>query len=60
MFKMNSFPFMDKQVEEWVGNQALMEWEKARKEIPTVVSPFGIEPTKPRALWNGRYVNEFC
>jgi len=54
---------MDKQVEEWVNNGALMEWQKARKgdpEIPTVVSPLGIEPSKPRALWDGRYVNEFC
>ena len=57
-------PFMDKQVEEWVNNGALMDWQKARKEgdpdIPTVVSPLGIEPSKPRALWDGRYVNEFC
>ena len=28
--------------------------------IPTVVSPLGIEPYKPRALWDGRFVNEFC
>ena len=28
--------------------------------IPTVVSPLGIEPNKPRAIWDGRYVNEFC
>ena len=57
-------PFMDQQVQEWVGNGALLLWEKAKKEgdpaIPTVVSPLGIEPTKPRALWDGRYVNEFC
>ena len=57
-------PFMDQQVQEWVGNGALLQWEKAKKEgdpaIPTVVSPLGIEPTKPRALWDGRYVNEFC
>ena len=56
--------FMDNQVKEWVTNGALMEWDKARKEgdpaIPTVVSPLGIEPNKPRALWDGRYVNEFC
>ena len=29
-------------------------------EIPTVVCPLGVEPKKPRALWDGRYVNEFC
>ena len=25
-----------------------------------MVSPLSIEPSKPRALWDGRYVNEFC
>ena len=43
---------------------ALLEWEKVKKEgepnIPLVVSPLGIEPSKPRALWDGRYVNEFA
>ena len=29
-------------------------------DIPTVVSPLGIELNKPRAIWDGRYVNEFC
>ena len=28
--------------------------------IPTVVSLLGVEPSKPRALWDGRFVNEFC
>ena len=36
-------PFMDMQVQEWVGNGALMEWEKGRQEgdpdIQTVVFP---------------------
>ena len=57
-------PFMDKQVEEWVNNGALQPWKEAKKDgdpdIPTVISPLGIEPSKPRALWDGRYVNEFC
>ena len=43
---------------------ALLEWEKVRKEgepnTPLVVFPLGIEPSKPRALWDGRYVNEFA
>ena len=43
---------------------ALLEWEKVKKEgepnTPLVVSPLGIEPSKPRALWDGRYVNEFA
>ena len=45
-------------------NSHIQEWEKIRTHrepiIPTVVSPLGIEPNKPRALWDGRYVNEFC
>ena len=54
--------FMDNQVQDW-DRGALLEWEKVKKEgepnIPLVVSPLGIEPFKPRALWDGRYVNEF-
>ena len=56
--------FMDNQVQDWVRIGALLEWEKVRKQgqphIPQVVSPLGVEPSKPRALWDGRYVNEFC
>ena len=56
--------FMDDTVKEWVQSGALKDWEGIRKPnepvIPTVVSPLGIEPTKPRALWDGRFVNEFC
>ena len=56
--------FMDSQVKEWVQNGALEEWDKVRQPgdpfIPVVVSPLGVEPSKPRALWDGRYVNEFC
>ena len=41
-----------------------MIWEEVRFEsepkIPTVVCPLGVEPKKPRALWDGRYVNKFC
>jgi len=29
-------------------------------EVPLVVSPLGLEPKKPRGLWDARYVNEFC
>ena len=29
-------------------------------DIPLVVCPLGIEPKKPRGLWDGRYVNEYC
>ena len=56
--------FMDNQIKEWVQNGALEEWDKVREPgdpfIPVVVSPLGVEPSKPRALWDGRYVNEFC
>ena len=56
--------FMDDTVNEWVRLGALQKWEEVRQlddpEIPIVVSPLGIEPKKPRSLWDGRYVNEFC
>ena len=42
----------------------LKRWDEVRKPgepfIPTVVSALGVEPSKPRVLWDGRYVNEFC
>ena len=57
-------PFMDETVQEWLKLEVLIPWDLARQEgdgeIPTVVCPLGVEPKKPRALWDGRYVNEFC
>ena len=56
--------FMDNTVQEWVSTGALQDWETVRVPgepvVPTVVSPLGVEPSKPRALWDGRFVNEFC
>ena len=56
--------FMDDTINDWLKLGALQKWELVRKphdpKIPLVVSPLGIEPKKPRALWDGRYVNEFC
>jgi len=56
--------FMNEQVQEWVNMGVLKEWSKVKSEtdpgIPLVVSPLGVEPNKPRAIWDGRYVNEFC
>ena len=41
----------------------LQRWDEVRTpedpDIPLVVSPLGVEPKKPRDLWDGRYVNEF-
>ena len=56
--------FMDTTVREWASLGMLRKWDDVRKPgdppIPRVVSPLGVEPSKPRALWDGRYVNEFC
>jgi len=56
--------FMDETVQEWASLGFLKEWKHVRQPneplIPTVISPLGVEPTKPRALWDGRFVNEFC
>jgi hypothetical protein len=42
----------------------LKEWLLVKQpddpSVPVVVSPLGVEPKKPRALWDGRYVNMFC
>ena len=56
--------FMNEQVQEWVNMGVLKKWTDVKSdsdpEIPTVVSPLGVEPHKPRAIWDGRYVSKFC
>jgi len=56
--------FMDENVQEWVNLGVLQKWDEIKSssdpEMPLVVCPLGIEPKKPRGLWDGRYVNEFC
>ena len=56
--------FMDEQVQEWVNLGVFQKWEDVKElsdpSAPIVVSPLGVEPNKPRAIWDGRYVNEFC
>jgi len=56
--------FMDTTVKEWESLGMLKKWDEVRKQgdplLPTVVSPLSVEPSKPRAIWDGRYVNEFC
>jgi len=56
--------FIDITVKDWERLGMLKRWDEVRKPgdpfIPVVVSPLGVEPSKPRALWDGRYVNEFC
>ena len=58
------YHFMNEQVQEWVNLGVLKKWEDIRKDsdmdTPWVVCPLGVEPNKPRAIWDGRYVNEFC
>ena len=55
---------MDDTVQEWNSLGVLQEWSQVRLPheplFPTVISPLGVEPSKPRALWDGRFVNEFC
>jgi len=56
--------FMNENVQEWINLGVLEKWEDVKSpddpEIPVVISPLGVEPKKPRGLWDGRYVNEFC
>ena len=56
--------FMDENVQEWFNLGVLEKWDDVKTaddpDIPLVVCPLGIEPKKPRGLWDGRYVNEFC
>ena len=56
--------FMNDNVQEWVNLGVLEKWDEVRTpkdpKTPLVVCPLGVEPKKPRGLWDGRYVNEFC
>ena len=55
--------FINNTVEEWELLGMLRKWEGRRSGdplTPSVVSPLGVEPSKPRALSDGRYVNKFC
>ena len=55
--------FMDNQVQDWDGGgfTRIGESKKGMEpNTPLVVFLLGIEPSKPRALWDGRYVNEFA
>ena len=56
--------FMDSAVEKWLDLGVLEEWDKVKlpsdPPSPVVVCPLGVEPNKPRGIWDGRYVNEFC
>ena len=56
--------FMEENVQEWVNMGVLQKGDEIKSpedpDIPLVVSPLGVEPKKPRGLWDGRYVNEFC
>ena len=55
--------FMNDTIKEWEVLGVIQRWELARQnpceEIPTVVCPLSVEPEKPRAVWDGRYLNEY-
>ena len=54
---------MNDTIKEWEALGVIQRWELARQnpceEIPTVVCPLSVEPEKPRAVWDGRYLNEY-
>jgi len=56
--------FMEENIQEWINLGVLERWNDVRSAedplTPHVVCPLGVEPKKPRGLWDGRYVNEFC
>jgi hypothetical protein len=56
--------FMNNNIQEWIALGVLQKWEQVKlpsdPHVPVVVCPLGVEPKKPRGLWDGRFVNEFC
>ena len=53
--------FMNENVQEWINLGVLQQWDLVKQPqdpaIPLVVCSPGVEPKKPRGLWDGRYVN---
>ena len=54
--------FMSATILEWEKLGVIQKWELARQnpsdKVPIVVCPLTVEPEKPRAIWDGRYLNE--
>ena len=50
-------------MKEYKRIKMLVPWSKVRradeKEVPDLILPLGVEPTKPRLLWDARYLNLF-
>ena len=55
--------FMTATLEEWEIMGVIQNWKHVPDSSflhqPIVVCPLGIEPEKPRAIWDGRYLNQF-
>ena len=55
--------FMNVTIKEWENLGVIQKWELVRRNIweesPVVVCPLTVEPEKPRAIWDGRYLNEY-
>ena len=55
--------FMNKTITQWENLGVIQKWDLARQNIleqkPIVVCPLSVEPEKPRAIWDGRYLNEY-
>jgi hypothetical protein len=60
--------FVPKEFEGWVDSEissliekkVILEWEPSMGgESPTVIAPLLVEPTKPRLIYDARYVNKF-
>ena len=48
---------MNDNIQEWIALGVLQNWEQIRlpsdSDIPVLVYPLGVEPKKPRGLWDG-------
>ena len=57
------FPWVSETVQEYKRIKMLVPWNQVRREEesirPQLILPLGIEPNKPRLLWDARYLNLF-
>ena len=57
------FPWVNETINEYKRIKMLVPWSQVRRQgesmLPDLILPLGVEPNKPRLLWDARYLNLF-
>ena len=54
--------WVDSEIQQLLKWQVLKKWDKniMNEPFPVVIAPLLVEPSKPRLIYDARYVNAFC